>query len=268
MGCPTYDILPCARGQSDVRWCRLLEPLDKTPRYKEIQEQISDYIVQENLKPGDRLPAEPEIAARLGVSRNAVREAIRALEAKGIIKVRHGLGTYVKEFNLADLLTDFAYGLLIDGQAAKELYEIRKHLELSYIKAAVRKITDEDIEEMRSILEEMRAKAVQGERFPEEDLALHRVIFHNVDNKSLLKLLDVFRSLYKSEIASWNRSKKELLINLKDHITLVEAIAARDEEEAWIRLDKQFLDWTVITPDDRASQEAIKAKVGAALARD
>ena len=243
----------------------MLKPLDSTPRYKEIQEEIINYIVQKDLKPGDRLPAEPEIATRLGVSRNAVREALRALGGKGIIEVRRGLGTYIKEFNLSDFLTDFAYSLLIDGESARELYELRKRLELSYIKEAVGEITDEDIKKMESILEGMRAKVELGERFPEEDMELHRVIFHNVENKNLLKLLAVFRSLYKSEIASMDRSKDELLIELQSHINLVEAIATRDEDESWIRLEEHFIDWREI-PASRAGQENVNAEVRAKIA--
>ena len=221
----------------------MLQPLDTTPRYKEIQEQLTQYIIKRNLQPGDRLPSENGIASQLGVSRNAVREALKSLAALGIIEVRMGLGTYVKEFSLADLLDYLPYELFFDARTPKELYEIRKRLELSFIKTAVSNVTDEDIAEMRVILREMQKKTEQGLPFPDEDMALHRLIFRSVENHSLLKLLDIFGVLYKNVLYTSSISENDIQQDLQNHIELVEAIAARNEEEAWNCLDKQFQDW-------------------------
>ena len=108
-----------------------LKPLDTTVRYRAVQDELRSYIIDNQMQPGDRLPSETALAGRLGVSRNVVREAIKGLEALGLVEVRVGLGVFVKAADLDDFLTNFAYGLLFDGQSVLELYEIRQRLELS-----------------------------------------------------------------------------------------------------------------------------------------
>jgi DNA-binding FadR family transcriptional regulator len=93
---------------------RELKPVRTALRYREVRDRIRDYIIDNRLRGGDPLPSESSLAARLGVSRNAVREGLRSLEAQGIIDVRAGSGSFVREVVLDDLLASFAYSLFFD----------------------------------------------------------------------------------------------------------------------------------------------------------
>lgn len=219
----------------------MLEPIQKSKRHEEIQKQLKKFILDNNLRPGDRLPSEKDIASQMQVSRNAVREAVKALVAQGIIEIRPGLGTYVKNFSLEDLLTSFVYNFLFYGGSVVELYAVRKQIELGFIKEAVRNITDKDIEELRSILKEMWDKAERGLAFTDEDMSLHQVIFGSVKNESLLQLLHIFNALYKGAPFLSNYTQEEIRQDYQRHVDLVDSIAARDEEETYIRLDRHFV---------------------------
>jgi len=78
----------------------MLEPLKKTRLYEEIIKQLQELIRRGDLKPGDRLPTERELALQLNVSRTAIREALRSMEVMGFIKSRVGGGTYIRQVEL------------------------------------------------------------------------------------------------------------------------------------------------------------------------
>jgi DNA-binding FadR family transcriptional regulator len=219
----------------------LLKPLQKRNRHDEIRKKLLNHILDNKLQPGDRLPSENDISNQLQVSRNSVREALKALEAQGIIEVRPGLGTYVKEFDFDDILTSFVFNFLFTGRSVVELYAIRKKLELGFIKEAVRSVTDRDVRELRSILRKMKDKADRGISFADEDMELHRAIFRSTDNVSLLQLLNIFGALYKGAPFLSNYTPNEIQQDYQRHAALVEAIAARDEDDAFIRLDQHFV---------------------------
>ena len=82
----------------------MLEPLVKTRLYEEIVKQIINRIKSGELKPGDKLPTERELASQLKVSRTAIREALRSLEVMGVIDSKVGSGTFVKEMSLDSLM--------------------------------------------------------------------------------------------------------------------------------------------------------------------
>ena len=74
----------------------------RPPLYEVLQQKIKNYIIQNSLKPGDRLPSETELAQQLGVSRNSVREAVKALEMLDIVETRSGAGLFVGDFYQAE----------------------------------------------------------------------------------------------------------------------------------------------------------------------
>lgn len=76
-----------------------------------VKDLMKELILARGLRPGDKLPTEPEFAAELGVGRNAVREAVRSLETLGIIEVRHGYGMYLPDVSLATLSEGFRFGV-------------------------------------------------------------------------------------------------------------------------------------------------------------
>jgi DNA-binding FadR family transcriptional regulator len=233
-----------------------LTPLDTTARYRAVQEEIRSYVIDNKMQPGERLPSENALAERLGVSRNVVREAIKALEAQGLLEVRVGLGVFVKPANLDDFLTNFAYSLLFDGRSVIELYEIRQRLELSYAQDAVKLLSDESLTEMERLLAEMEQHFRDGKDFILQDLALHRLLFGSVGNATLLKLFDIFGTIYTNTRHLFRDQPPDVIAeDLNNHKLLLEALRQRDTELVVERLRGTYTQLPPLVVDAQTTRE-------------
>src|SRR6202045_707045 len=139
-------------------------------------DKIQELIISGSWGPGDRLPKETELAAQLGLSRNSLREAVRALSQLRVLEVRQGDGTYVSSLE-PDLLlesTGFISHLLL-GDTALDLYEVRRILEAAAAALAAARIDSEEKAELGRSLERMR-DAHTVEELVEADVAFHAII--------------------------------------------------------------------------------------------
>lgn len=220
---------------------RSIKPVARPPLlHISVQESLRDYIEQNELKPGDALPPESDLAQQLGVGRNSVREAIKALESLGILEARRGVGVFVKAFSFQPLLDNLAYGLGDGLRDVEELREIRGVLETGLIDKTVAMISEDDIAALRAVTEQMRVRAERGESFAEEDQEFHRLLFQCQNNRMLTALIDVFwRAFYKASDFA-NLANADPLTTWRDHHEIVEAIAARDVQRARERLDMHY----------------------------
>lgn len=229
---------------------RIIRPVKKPPSlHISVQESVKAYIEDNRLNAGDALPPEGVLARQLGVSRNSMREALRALESVGILETRRGVGVFVKQFSFDSLFDHLAYGLHGTLDELSELYEMRWVLECALIEKTVRVIGDEDLAALRAVTERMRVRAERNENFKEEDQEFHQLLFRCHHSKMILKLLDVFwMAFYKAsewiDLYSWTP-----LQTWQDHHDIVEAIAARDVDAARERLDNHYRGLLAILAD-------------------
>jgi len=89
------------------------------------QEEIKSYIIEHSLKPGAPLPPETDLAQQLGIGRNSVREAVKALEALGILEARAGTGLFVRTFSFDSILDNLEYGLHFEIKRLADVLEVR-----------------------------------------------------------------------------------------------------------------------------------------------
>ena len=220
---------------------RSIKPLNRPPLlHVTVQESLRDYIESNGLKAGDPLPPETFLAQQLGVGRNSVREAIKALESLGILETRRGVGVFVKEFSFQPLLDNLAYGLGDSLRDIEELREIRRVLETGLIGKTIAQISEADIAELRAVTERMRQRAERNESFVEEDQQFHELLFRCQNNRMLNGLIEVFwRAFYKASDFA-NLTNADPLSTWRDHHEIVEAIVARDVERARTRLDEHY----------------------------
>jgi DNA-binding FadR family transcriptional regulator len=218
-----------------------IKPLSRPPLlHVTVQESLRSYIEENKLKPGDALPPESFLAQQLGVSRNSVREAIKALESIGILETRRGIGVFVKEFSFQPLLDNLAYGLGDTLRDVEELRELRRVLEVGLIHKTIDMIGEEDLAALREVTERMRQRAERNESFAEEDEQFHRLLFRCQNNRMLTGLIEIFwRAFYKASNFA-NLANADPLATWRDHHEIVEAIAARDVERARKRLDEHY----------------------------
>ena len=116
--------------------------------YLETFREIRSYIINNGLKPGDMLPTEQAMCERWGVSRNVLREAIKSMELMGMVQACPGRGTQVKDFNLDFIFQNvlfFNMGDPEDDARVREMFGIRKMLELGYMRQAFKALSGEDI---------------------------------------------------------------------------------------------------------------------------
>ena len=107
-----------------------VKPIKTKKIYEEIVEQIKELFAQGDLKPGDKLLSEREFAERLQVSRASVREALSALEAMGLIEIKPGEGTFIRQMGVSSIIEPLALLLLMEKDQVFELFELRKILEV------------------------------------------------------------------------------------------------------------------------------------------
>lgn len=164
------------------------------PVHKAVQEEIRHYILAQGLRAGDPLKPEAELARQFGVSRNSIREAVKALESTGILETRRGSGVYVRAFSFDPLLDNLAYGLLHDQdeRALGELLELRKVLETALIGDAMRALTDDSLAALSDVLKVMRERSEGTEPILEQDREFHHLLFKDLGNTMLLRLFELF----------------------------------------------------------------------------
>jgi GntR family transcriptional repressor for pyruvate dehydrogenase complex len=156
--------------------------------------RIREMIADGRLKPGDRLPKEADLAALLGLSRNSLREAVRALSLIHVLDVRQGDGTYVTSLEPERLLE--AVGFMVElrhNSSLLEVFEVRRLLEPAATARAAERITAEQLAELE--LEMQRAEAAETlEQLVEHDLQFHRMIVAAAGNQVLAALLTQLNS--------------------------------------------------------------------------
>ena len=219
----------------------MLEPLTKTRLYEEIVKQIINRIKSGELKPGDRLPTERDLALQLNVSRTAIREALRSLETMGVIDSKVGSGTYIKEMSLDILMNSFAGVLSKNARLIIELIEVRLLLEVEIAKLAARKIDESKIRAIEKTLVLMENEIKDGELGIKGDNEFHNELANAADNLAMTSILWLCGELLASTRKAALKAMGDTKIGLEHHRAILEAVKTGNEEEAG-RLMKEHLE--------------------------
>jgi DNA-binding FadR family transcriptional regulator len=219
-----------------------IEPLAAANIHEMIQTRLLEFITDRQLTAGDRLPSQASLVQALGVSQAALREAMRALEALGIIEARVGSGWYVSNFSFDAIARGLAYTLDLTGHNFADLLEIRIRLECSYLPEVMRRLTVEDLEGLEGSVREMERLAAAGQDFDAPDRAFHlRLFAGKVQNQLFGEVLDLFWTLYPHISAPHEGSSPDfLLAHVRRHRLILEALRAGDVALAEQRLRDSY----------------------------
>jgi DNA-binding FadR family transcriptional regulator len=225
-----------------------VEPLETISRpkllHQSAQEAIRDYVINNHLTGGDPLPGETELARQLGISRNSVREAVRALESIGILEVRRGRGVFVRAFSFEPLLEGLPYGLLFELKEVEELLDIRCVLETGMIARAVDTMNQGTMAQIRFVVQDMGERAALSQPFADEDRQFHTLLFRNIESKTLLRLLDVFWLAFRNASKHMEPDANPEQ-TWRDHVVIMEAVSAQDVPRAREALERHYTGLTV-----------------------
>ncbi len=162
--------------------------------YQEVARHIERRIV-EQMKPGDLLPPERELAQMFGVSRSSVRDAIRSLESLGLVKPIQGTGTMVCDVSADTPATPLTNVLLQKRKNVGDLLEIRKIIEPPLARRAALNASVEQVAQLESTLHRQQEKITRGELAIEQDSEFHYQIALAAHNSVALKVVDVLMDL-------------------------------------------------------------------------
>ncbi len=211
------------------------------------QESIKQYIIDNQLSSGASLPTEHTLARTLGISRNSLREALRALAMIGVVETRHGLGTFVGQSSLAPLIDGMAFNLSQrfggDARALRELLELREILEVELVRRVTGQHSEEQGARLGALVAQMEEYARQGRLDPAIDSAFHDVLYEPLGNRAVILVLHAFwevqervRSQFLDESAIPNLPA----INAGWHRAIVDAVVSGDATAAAIAMQEHF----------------------------
>lgn len=195
----------------------------KAPLSYIVYENIKHAIIKGELKPGTRL-IEAELSKQMNVSVTPVREAFSRLLSEGLIKMTPYRGTIVQEFSFKEV---------------SEVYECREALELKALDLAIDRITEEEIKELKYLLENSTIVSTHSE-YVENNSHIHDVILKCANNKLLNEFMKQIREviIHNRNISSYSEKRKAEIY--KEHKKMIKAIEERDKESAKIYMKEHI----------------------------
>jgi len=196
--------------------------------YKEIRNRI----YYNKIKPGDLLK-EINLADELGISRTPVREAIKMLASEDLIEVREGVGTFVKMLSFKDI---------------RDIFEVRKALEVIAVKTAVNRITEDDLKQIEQNFNNLSLKLEEGkltkEDFTEVDMNVHELIFNRCDNNYAKGIFEEIKLKIKQyqylSYESLNNTNESIL----QHLEILDLLRNKDIDKLIATLNNH-IDWSL-----------------------
>ena len=206
-------------------------PIARTSAPEMVVERLLDLVREGRLAPGDRLPSERDLAARLGVSRPTVREALRALSILGILDIRHGGGVTVTSLEAEEMLGPLAVFVSLRGRLG-ELFDARIHYEPLLARLAATGLSDGELARLDALVREQEAAPGNAELFHDTDAEFHKAILEASGNAFLSRMGRVLQALGEEARRSFQRERTVRERSILDHRAVVRALAARDGDAA------------------------------------
>lgn len=203
-----------------------------TKLYEDIAARMIAQIHEGSLRPGDRLPPERALAEEYGVSRTAIREALRSMEMMGCVESRVGEGTFIKAPSLSNIVDPFAMVLTQNHQLGSELIEVRLILETEVAALAARRRTEEQLSDLEQSIRKMKDDIDCGGMGVEADADFHSVLAEAAGNEALHVMLDMCEGMLSRTRPITQALKGVPKMALKDHSAICEAIRIQDEKAA------------------------------------
>jgi len=213
-----------------------IEPLEREQRlYERVVEKVMELISSGAWKPGYRLPPERELSEAFGVSRTVVREAVKALEARGVLESTTGSGVSVRlaDFNMVSrsLQTYMQLSNQVDFEI--RLNEVRRVLEVEMVALAAGRITPEQRARLHEIFQQMRVSGNTAKQMAELDFRLHVTLAEATQNELFKVLLaPLINQLRDQIILTWEDFPRPVNLVFDQHEAIVAAVESGDAEAA------------------------------------
>jgi GntR family transcriptional regulator, transcriptional repressor for pyruvate dehydrogenase complex len=206
----------------------LFAEIVREPRLSDkVADMMLETILSEKLHVGDRLPSERELGEQFGVSRTVVREAVRALVAKGIIEVRSGSGLRVAAVDASAVSESMSLYLRGGDFDFEKVHEVRALLETHIAGLAAQRATEDDVARIRALHDRMTTDAGDVDAAARDDLEFHRLIALATRNELYLVLMDSIGNAL-IDIRRENLGSGSAPITLEQHARVLDRIAAHD----------------------------------------
>ncbi|HXE80790.1 MAG TPA: FadR/GntR family transcriptional regulator [Vicinamibacterales bacterium] len=206
-----------------------------------VVQHVRNLIERGELKPGDRLPPERELAVQLGVSRPSVRAGLRSLAAIGILQTRHGAGTFITDGPPTLGSEPLSFLAALHGFTQDEMYEARRALEVGVAGLAAERATDEQIATIAEEVTNLFASLDDPQAFLRHDIRFHRAVAAASGNPILASLVEMVSTIFYEH----RRRKIEEAGDLKEsaqmHRVIYHAIRARDPKRARAAMNEHLL---------------------------
>jgi GntR family transcriptional repressor for pyruvate dehydrogenase complex len=216
--------------------------IETTSRSGLVEQQLRDFILNNKLVPGHKLPSESELSNDLGVSRTAIREGFKCLEAVGVINAHQGKGRFVGKFDSGAIADNLAISLTIDRPSLQDILEIRKALETGFLTQAASLLKEEDFAALERLVRRMNLKVKEPTTFLQEDMEFHRILFGKLNNRVLLNILEIFWKLFRQVEEGTEHTAEQLKEAVNQHKVIVAALRKGNVSRAKELLDVHFRD--------------------------
>lgn len=217
--------------------------MERTSLIDSIVAEIKDKIISGELKEGDTLGSQDDLAKTMGVSRASLREALNRLSLMGLIETRQGRGTFVKTIKPVDFMKSLSSLLIMDQASASELLYARLYVESAVAELAAKNSTEEDLQKLKSLLKSMENDLREGdlESYITRDVQYHMLIAESSKNRVLVKILETIRDILRQFIKKFFLAMPSSVSDsMAYHKRVYEAIRDHDPTAARERMEEHI----------------------------
>lgn len=219
----------------------------RTKAADEVFKTLHEWIMSKQLKQGDILPSQDELARQFGVSRNTLREAIYKLAVSGLLTPKQGIGTVVNITGPSSYMSALSDHLLLDHGTVKDFLEARFFVEKTVVRLAAARVSEAEIAAMETLLEQQLEAFRENdvEAFVELDSLFHMALARASGNKVFLKFLEAIQELLHKFIAEVSQLPGALESALRFHQEILNALRCRDGKKAENKISQHLHDVAV-----------------------
>lgn len=210
----------------------MFKSIQQTSTVDAVHQQIRQLILTRQLEPGSRLPTEGELVKEMGISRPALREAVRMLVGEGLLEVIHGRGTFVCEVTPASAIHGTVLQILIQSNELTEILEVRQILEPEIAARAAVNASEAGLKEIEAILEETEKLHQAGQSLFEITWAFHKKLAELAGNTALAQIINILYEMIKTAQRPLYDQHFDPEAEVREHTHLVEVLKKRDPESA------------------------------------